>query len=188
MLKKFFAGVGVLLLALGVFAYAGSGSVFAQSDSDFELEYDFGDTTMDSEWETSYDMNSSVNPETERMIALITSGVGLIFSLVFGVGGYIYMALSLSTIGKKLGYEENSWMAWVPIVQYFYIFMLGDKSPWLALLMFIPCVNIIGLVLMLIAWMEIAGKRGFPKWVGLLLLVPVVGIFVPGYVAWAEPN
>ncbi len=184
MFRKVFAMLGISLLALGVFAYAGSGSVQAQSNSDFEFEYDFEDNTRG----TSYEVDSEMTPEAERMIALVSSGIGLVFALVFGVGGYVYMALALSTIGKKLGYEENSWMAWVPIVQYFYIFILADKSPWLALLMFIPCVNIIGLILMLIALMDISEKRGFAKWIPLLMLVPVVGLFVPGYLAWAEPN
>ena len=38
----------------------------------------------------------------------------------------------------------------------------------------------------IIVWMSIAEARGKPNWWGILLIVPIVGIIVPGYLAWAD--
>jgi hypothetical protein len=47
----------------------------------------------------------------------------------------------------------------------------------------IPLVNI---VIFIILWMAVAEARGKPSWLGILLIVPLIGIFVPGYLAWSD--
>jgi len=50
-------------------------------------------------------------------------------------------------------------------------------------LLLIPIVNIvIGIVL----WMAIAERRGKENWFGILIIIPVVGIFIPGYLAFFD--
>jgi len=66
---------------------------------------------------------------------LLALGVGIIiFSLIFALAFYIYAALALQTIGKKLKVEPT-WLAWIPIVNMFYIPMLaGYKWYYISIL------------------------------------------------------
>jgi hypothetical protein len=39
---------------------------------------------------------------------------------------------------------------------------------------------------MVLLWMAIAEARKKPNWWGILTIVPVVQLIVPGYLAWAD--
>jgi hypothetical protein len=109
---------------------------------------------------------------------------GVVWALMF-IPMYIYYALSLMTIAKKLN-VPNAWLAWIPIANIVLFFQCAGLSPWLTILMLIPGLNIIGLIFMVYGYMKIAERRGFQSWLGLLIIVPVVGFIIPGYLAWAE--
>lgn len=96
---------------------------------------------------------------------------------------YAYFAFSLMTIANKLN-QENSWYAWIPILNIYLMCLIAGKPGWWVVLSFIPLVNII---ILIILWMAIAEERGFPSWWGILLIVPLVNLIVPGYLAFAEP-
>ena len=102
--------------------------------------------------------------------------------VVFGLAAYVYLALALSTIAKKTN-TENSWLAWIPIVNIVLMLNIAKKPIWWIILFIIPFV---GLVMGVIVWMAIAEARGKPNWWGILLIVPLVGLIVPGYLAWAD--
>lgn len=103
--------------------------------------------------------------------------------LILWAAMYVYFAFSLMTIANKTG-TENSWFAWVPILNIILMLQIADKPIWWIILLLIPFVNI---VIAIMLWMAIAEARGFPSWWGVLLIVPFVGIIVPGYLAFAEP-
>jgi hypothetical protein len=50
---------------------------------------------------------------------------------------------------------------------------------------FIPLVNI---VFMIIVWMAIAKELGKPEWLGVLMIIPVANIIIPGYLAFSNEN
>ncbi|MDD5569129.1 MAG: DUF5684 domain-containing protein [Candidatus Pacebacteria bacterium] len=95
---------------------------------------------------------------------------------------YIYMAISLQVIAKKTG-TSNEWMAWVPILNILLMINIAQKPWWWIFLFLIPIVN---LVIAIIIFMAIAERRGKPNWVGLLIIVPIVGIAIPGYLAFYD--
>lgn len=103
--------------------------------------------------------------------------------LILWAAIYAYFAFSLMTIANKTG-TENSWFAWIPILNILLMCQIADKPGWWIVLFFIPIVNI---VVAIILWMAIAEARGFPSWWGILLIVPIVDLIVPGYLAFAEP-
>jgi len=104
--------------------------------------------------------------------------------IIFELAIYAYFAFSLMTIANKLG-VENSWWAWVPILNLILMLNMVNKPVWWIILFLIPLVNII---IAIIVWMAIAEARGFPSWWGILLIVPFVNLVVPGYLAFAEPQ
>lgn len=108
--------------------------------------------------------------------------------LVFVVGIWVFVSLTLVGIANKLGHTDHAWWGWVPIMNTFLIIeMAGKPMHWL-LFMFIPIVN---LVVFAILGMEIARRRGYSPFVGLLCLVPFVQFITMGMLAWgagSTPN
>lgn len=108
-------------------------------------------------------------------------------SIIIYLAVYAYFAFCLMTIANKLG-ADNSWWAWIPILNVVLMLQLTDKPIWWLILAIIPIVNLVWIVLGIIVWMRIAELRGFPTWWGILIIVPVVNLVVPGYLAFAEPS
>ncbi len=100
--------------------------------------------------------------------------VSLLFAAIF----YILNAWLLYRIGKRLGYDKP-WFAWIPIANMYMMVDLSKKetSTWfLAILitMFIPCVNIVGMVMLVIVMMDISEMCGKERWWGILWIIPIV--------------
>jgi len=116
--------------------------------------------------------------QTAALTAML-AGASL-FMFVFGIAVYIYMALCLYKIAKKLK-EENAWFAWLPILNILLMLQIAKKPMWWILLMFIPLVNfVVGILLMI----EFFKRLGKPAWWVLLLFVPVVNFVVWGILAF----
>lgn len=95
---------------------------------------------------------------------------------------YVYFSLCLMKIAQKTN-TPNAWMAWIPIVNIVLMLQIAKQPVWWIILMLIPLVNII---IGIIVWMKVAEARGKPGWVGALLIVPVAGLLVPGYLAFTD--
>lgn len=153
---------------------------------DDEYYYDTYDYGYDDSY--SYDL-SDIDAEAgvfAGMAALLFSGVMLVFSIVVGLGSYIYCSLALMKIAKRLDYE-NAWFAWIPILNMVLLFQLGEQNPVLLLLLLIPGVGavVVG-ILSIIALMKICEKRGYDKMLGLLSLIPVASYVLLGILAWGK--
>ena len=60
---------------------------------------------------------------------------------------------------------------------------IAGKEWWWIFLLCIPCV---GVVFAVIVWISIAEAMNKPSWVGALMLIPVVNLIIPFYLAFAE--
>lgn len=147
------------------------------------------DDLLDSTYDWDWDYSTTTTELTDADAALIGGIAFMTVAIagVFGLVAYIYMGLALMTIGKKLNFE-SPWMAWVPIVNLYMMLKIADQQGWMLILAFIPIVNFFFMFYMIYVWMQIAEKRGFESWVGILIIVPIIGVAVPGYIAWAEPK
>lgn len=103
-------------------------------------------------------------------------------ALLFWAALYIAFAVSLQTIGKKTG-VKNTWFAWIPILNLVLLLEIAGLDLWMIILFFIPCV---GWIFDGYVWSEIAEERGKPGVIGWLMLVPVVNIFIPLYLAFSD--
>jgi len=134
-------------------------------------------------------MNSNiVDPNMLGLGMLAGVSVGIIVAI--GVLFYVYFALALATIGKKLNVGKT-WMAWIPVVNLFYIPMLAGYEwyyGFLWILAFIPMIGwtVISLILLIWWFWKIAEKRNFPGWFAIFLFVPSISILIPGIIAWYE--
>ncbi|HAM37725.1 TPA: hypothetical protein DCP76_00075 [Patescibacteria group bacterium] len=155
-------------------------------DSSYYDSYDYG--YDDSYYDFSYDL-SDTDAEAGVLAGLgvmLFSGVMLVFSIVVGLGSYIYCSLALMKIAKRMDHE-NPWFAWIPILNMVLLLQLGDQNPVLLLLLLIPGVGavVVG-VLSIIALMKICEKRGYDKMLGLLSLIPVASYVLLGILAWGK--
>ncbi|GEM_PF-1151517 len=177
-----------------------------------EFDWDEWEREMEefdwSEWEEEIDDSQLRLDETEDEIEAMPFGttdtpqadeelafMGMMFAGIFGViylvvmiALYIYKSITLMTIANKLG-VANAWLAWIPIADMVIFLQSAKLNPWLVLLFFIPFINFIAmLVLGIMGFMKISERRGFESWLGILFIVPIANIILPGYLAWAEPK
>jgi len=103
-------------------------------------------------------------------------------NLLIGIAIYVYVAYSIMIIANRTN-TDNSWFAWVPILNIYLLCKIADKPGWWLILFLIPLVNI---VISIIVWMRIAVKMGKPNWLGILWIIPPVGLIVVGYLAFSE--
>ncbi len=108
--------------------------------------------------------------------------MGGIIGVVIWLAIYAYMAFSLQTIAGKTN-TENGWLAWIPIANIYLMCMIAGKPAWWILLCFIPIVNIVIAVIM---WMAIAEARNKQNWLGILMIVPIANLVIPGYLAFSD--
>jgi len=105
-------------------------------------------------------------------------------ALIIGGIGYVYMAVCLMIIARKT-HTPNGWMAWIPLLNLFLMCQCGRCSPAWAIGMIIPCLNIIAVP---VVFGAIARVRGHSPWLGLLVFVPVINLFLPAILAAGEPS
>lgn len=106
--------------------------------------------------------------------------------LVIALAGYIYYSWCLQLIAQKTG-NEPTWWAWVPVANFFLMCKIAALNYWWLLVVFIPFVGGIAFsILACILWYKIALARNKPAWVCLLILIPLVNIFVIGYLAFSD--
>lgn len=108
-----------------------------------------------------------------------SSALSSIISIII----YFVAAFFCFKIYEKCG-VENPWFAFIPILANYANFQAGDEeNPLLwTILLFIPCVNIVAVVKLIIAWVNICQKINKSPW--LLLLIPCFSVLILGYFAY----
>jgi len=121
-------------------------------------------------------------------------GVGALMALggtflVVFLGMYVYVALVLQSIAKRLKHD-NPWWAWIPILNIVQITDLVKMSRWWTLIILASMVPFVGglamTAVMIWWWWIIAERLNYPGWYSLLLLIPIVNLIVLGMMAWSK--
>ncbi|MCQ9205642.1 MAG: DUF5684 domain-containing protein [Omnitrophica bacterium] len=118
------------------------------------------------------------------------SGAIIIVSIL-AIVFYIFFSYTLQKIASKTN-TKNGWFAWVPIFNTILHCDIAQKPRWWAAVilvaLFIPLIGgIIFLVFYIVIWMKIAQRRNRPAWLGILVLVPFLGlVFVQAYFAFSD--
>lgn len=121
-------------------------------------------------------------------LGAISVGV-FIFMLALALMIYIYTAIAMMTIGKKLKVNPT-WLAWIPVINVFYIPMLAGYGWYLGflwLLTFIPFLGAaISIILTIWWWWKIAERTKHHGWIGILMFLPIINLVVMGFLAWGK--
>ncbi len=97
--------------------------------------------------------------------------------------GYVYCCTCLMIIARKTG-DPSAGLAWIPIINVFTLLKAAGKSPAWFLLLLIPGVNLICMALL---WCSIAERRGRAYGTGFIILVPLLGMLLPAWLAAGPP-
>ncbi len=90
-----------------------------------------------------------------------------LFGLLIGVIGYLWAALALSAMFRKMG--EEPWKGWVPFLNLATVLSWGGFNPWLVLIGLIPVIGpIVILILMIVSAHRI--NPGFGYGAGMTVL------------------
>lgn len=182
----------LLLLPLSI-----GGRAFAQTADELDFptaqQLDDASSSFGTIKSDDYDIvDFSNNPVSDDQLAALTklatllSGGFSIISLISTIAFYVFSALTQQKVAQKLGFE-NTWHAWVPILNVVQLFKMGDKSPWLILLFIVPVLGWLALyVITIIVHCRIAEKLGYDKLMGLLILIPVASFILWGMFAWGK--
>lgn len=109
---------------------------------------------------------------------------------------YVYMAIVLMTIGKKLNHPYP-WLAWIPFANIAMVLQMGNFHWAWVFLILVPFIGALAIsILALIASWRIFEKRGYHGALCLVVLlgfVPIIGIIagianlvIWGMVAWVD--
>jgi hypothetical protein len=97
---------------------------------------------------TAFAYTTSIRAKSgiEQFAELDSSTKTLVY---FGILAFhIYLAACLQIIAKKVNLE-NTWLAWIPILQFILLVQAAEKPSWQFLLLLIPIVNIIFLAMIM---------------------------------------
>lgn len=106
-----------------------------------------------------------------------SGGAGGLLGLIIGLAGYIFGSYCFYKIYQNLQ-ETNAWFAWVPILNTWIMYKAGEQSPWWIIGLFIPLINIVAFIFLLIAFVNIVKKLGKNPWLILLMIVPLINFVV----------
>ncbi|MGF1489973.1 MAG: DUF5684 domain-containing protein [Prochloraceae cyanobacterium] len=105
------------------------------------------------------------------------SGGSIFLNLIFVLIGYIFSSFCFQKMLEKVG-EPNAWFAWIPILNNWITYKAGGQSPWWIIGLFIPFVNFIAAIVLLIAFVNIINKINKNPWLILLMIIPLVNFWV----------
>lgn len=200
--KKFLIALLAIVLPMSFFVkptIAQEDEVAPISENNLETEstvtYEELDMDLDMDWDDLFEsMDSNSLEEKLEMgdnkaaTAFMTlfAGAMLIPLIILGFAQYIYFALTLQKTAEKLG-MNNTWYAWIPVLNSILLFKMGDQDPYLLLLLLVPVIGAFAIsILTIIATMKVCEKRGHDKMIGLLVLIPLAGLILWGVLAWGE--
>jgi flagellar biogenesis protein FliO len=101
----------------------------------------------------------------------------MVLAVIIGIAAYIFNAYCFMKIYDRLG-EADSWFAWVPILDTVKMYQAGGQSPFWIIGFFVPLVNIVAAIFLIIAFVNIVKRLGKNPWLILLMLIPLASFFV----------
>jgi Family of unknown function (DUF5684) len=107
---------------------------------------------------------------------------GNIFYTTFGICYYLYVCYCLREIARKQAFKRD-WLAWVPLANlYVASRLIGHGIGW-TILYLVPIVDIVFLILLIVKMARLMGRSG---WLGVLILIPIVDLFVAWEIAFGH--
>ncbi|MHC4501645.1 MAG: DUF5684 domain-containing protein [Planctomycetota bacterium] len=105
------------------------------------------------------------------------------WTLLIIVGVYLYLAITMAKMARKVGQSNYAWWAYIPILNTVLLCKMAYKPMWWFLLCLVPLVNIVVFAML---WIEVAkGCKQSPVW-GVMVLVPFINLIALGLLAFSS--
>src|SRR5438067_3955710 len=85
-----------------------------------------------------------------------------------------YHSLPVYIFARKTEHPY-AWLAFVPLANLWLLCDLAEEEWYWIIFLVVPFIDI---VVYVILWMAIAGNYGKPSWLGLLMVLPLINIYV----------
>lgn len=132
----------------------------------------------------NYQYSGNVPPEAAAGAFALAGGL-LFFIILAAIIIYVIMAVSLMKIADRTD-TPNAWFAWIPILNLILMLQISQRPMWWLIFFLIPILNIAGIILQFVIWIDIAKKLGKSAiWGVLAALIPI--IFMP-YLAFSQSD
>jgi hypothetical protein len=132
----------------------------------------------------NYQYSGNVPPEAAAGMFALAGGMFLFVMLIILVV-YVICAISLMKIAKRTN-TDNAWFAWIPILNLILMIQIAQRPMWWLIFFLVPILNIVGIVLAFVIWVDIAKRLGKSPVFGILAaLIPI--IFMP-YLAFSKSD
>jgi hypothetical protein len=129
----------------------------------------------------NYQYSGNVPPEAAAGAFALAGGM-LVLVLFIVLVLYVIMAISLMKIAKRTN-TENAWFAWIPILNLILMLQVAKRPMWWLIFFLVPFINIVGVVLQFVIWVDIAKRLGKSAIFGILAVL-ISPIFMP-YLAFS---
>lgn len=107
---------------------------------------------------STYDDAYAAPSDADPAVAAAVFAGFMFFMFIFILLAYVIHAFLLGRIFQKAGVEQ--WKAWVPVYNNWVLLELGGQQGFWAVLMFIPFINIVSAIFVIIAMYEVGLKLG----------------------------
>ncbi|MFA5925855.1 MAG: DUF5684 domain-containing protein [Parcubacteria group bacterium] len=139
---------------------------------------------MDPTYNYNYQYSGNMPPESGAAAFAFAGGM-FIFVLLVILVVYILVALSLMKIAERTN-TPNAWFAWIPILNLILMLQIANRPMWWLIFWLVPILNIAGIVLNFVIWVDIAKRLGKSAVMGVLaVIIPI--IFMP-YLAFSKSD
>jgi len=197
MLKKFFATAALALLMLSPV------SVFAQTEMVYDEPIVVDTTAVQQEPVSLEDFGvleegpGIGNADSTLAAVMATMGVMLLIMVIPMIAVLVYMVIALIKIAQKTN-TPNGWLVIIPFVYFFKLPKFAGLSYWYGLIFLAPLpfifindtlTTLVGLGAMAFSvylWMRVCERLAFSKWLGLLMIVPIANLVLPGVLAFSK--
>jgi len=107
---------------------------------------------------------------------------GNIFYTAFGVCYYLYFCYCLRERGRKQAFKWD-WLAWIPLANLYMASRLIEHGIVWTIFYLVPIVDIVFFILL---FLKLAKLMGRSRWLGVLLLIPIVQCFALWEIAFGN--
>ena len=116
------------------------------------------------------------------------AAIFLILYFAIAIAFYVAYSYAIYRIAVKMNYDK-AWLSWVPVAQYWVIGECAGKDQTFNIIMVVAyfICGCVSMVMVTIAFMDLAERMGQERYMGLLTIIPLIGLIFMYLIGNGEP-
>jgi hypothetical protein len=139
-------------------------------------------------------------------------GISLVIVFIISLAFYFFFAYCMQRIARK-AHTRETWRAYIPVLNYFLTLDIAEMSHTWGVVYFSPImvgffagsffafdaidtplqvrlvlwfIQAVNIIVGVYLWVRITKRLGRPIWLGFLMIIPLVNIFITPYLAFTD--